>query len=148
MIKLSIVPASLHAFDSKQFCYEAVSAELDRYLDGPQSIIVYSTHTPHWSDSRAAKHSDMLRQFISSQRGRIRDHLPEYISIDPELTEDQNEERWWTHHWGLLRQDIRASYPGVSDQVIDGPIHDLYRAHHHHDSHDRSGSYVCTPNLR
>ena len=49
MIKLSIVPASLHAFDSKQFSYEAVSAELDRYLDGSQSIIVYSTqtHTPH-----------------------------------------------------------------------------------------------------
>ena len=44
MIELSIVPAtSLHTFDSKQFSYEAVSAELDRYLDGPQSIIVYST---------------------------------------------------------------------------------------------------------
>jgi hypothetical protein len=36
---------------------------------------------------------------------------------------------------------MRAAYPGVSDQAIDGPIHDLYRAHHH-DSHLRSGSYV------
>ena len=93
----------------------------------------------------------MLRQFISSQQGRIRDHLPEYITIDPELTIDENEERWWTHHWGLVRQDMRPAYPGVSDQVIDGPIHDLYRAHHHdrHDrsyrsqkSHNRSANYV------
>ena len=37
---------------------------------------------------------------------------------------------------------MRTSYPGVSDQIIiDGPIHDLFRAHHH-DSYDRSGSYV------
>jgi hypothetical protein len=93
----------------------------------------------------------MLLQFISSQQGRIRDHLPEYITIDPELTEDENEERWWTHHWGLVRQDMRAAYPGVSDQVFDGLIHDLYRAHHHdrHDrsyrsqrSHNRSANYV------
>ena len=138
MIKLSIVPASLHAFDSKQFSYEAVSAELDRYLDGPQSIIVYSTHTPSWSDARD---SDMLQQFISLQRGRIHHRLPECIIIDPELTEGQNDERWWTNHWGLVRQDMRASYPEVSDQVNDGPIHDLYRAHHH-DMHDRRGSYV------
>jgi hypothetical protein len=43
---------------------------------------------------------------------------------------------------------MRAAYPGVSDQVIDGPIHDLYRVHHHdrHDHsyrpHNRSASYV------
>ncbi len=50
--------------------------------------------------------------------------------------------------WGLVRQDLRAAYPGVSDQVIDGPVHDLYRVHHH-DRHDRhcsshrlSASYV------
>ena len=91
MIELSIVPASLHSFDSKHFSYEAVSAELDRYLDGPQPIIVYSTHTPHWSDTRNAQYSDMLRQFISSQRGRIHDNIPEHTIIDPELTEDQNE---------------------------------------------------------
>ena len=36
---------------------------------------------------------------------------------------------------------MRTSYPAVSDQIIDGPIHDLYRVHHH-DRHDRSGSYV------
>ena len=35
MHKLSIVPTNLHTFDSKQFSYEAVSAELDRNLDGP-----------------------------------------------------------------------------------------------------------------
>jgi hypothetical protein len=56
-------------------------------------------------------------------------------SSTPELTKDQNEERWWIHHWGLVRQDMRASYLGVSDQVIDGPMHDVYRAHHH-DRHD------------
>ena len=60
MTELSILPAILHAFDSKQLSYEAVSAELDRYLDGPQPIIVYSTQTPHWSDTRDAQHSDML----------------------------------------------------------------------------------------
>jgi len=51
IIKLSIVPTNLQAIDPKQFSYEAVSAELDRCLDGPQSIIVYSTHTAlerHW----------------------------------------------------------------------------------------------------
>ncbi len=43
---------------------------------------------------------------------------------------------------------MRAAYPGVSDQVIDGPIHDLYRVHHHdmrdrsYRPHDRSASYV------
>ena len=90
----------------------------------------------------------MPRQFISSQQGQIRDHLPEYITIDPDLSEDQNEERWWTHHWGLVRQDLRTAYPGVSDQVIDGPVHDLYRAHHHDrqdrhfSSHLLSASYV------
>ena len=31
MNELSIVPASLHTFNSKHFSYEAVSAELDRY---------------------------------------------------------------------------------------------------------------------
>ena len=67
---------------------------------------------------------------------RIGDHLPEHITIDPDLSEDQNEERWWTHHWGLVRQDLRAAYPGVSDQVIDGPVHELYRVHHH-DRHER-----------
>ena len=36
---------------------------------------------------------------------------------------------------------MRASYLGVSDQVIDGPMHDVYRAHHH-DRHDHRGSYV------
>ena len=36
---------------------------------------------------------------------------------------------------------MRASYPGLSDQAFDGPIHDLYRAHHH-DRHDRRSSYV------
>jgi len=112
MTELTIVPTSLRAPDLKEFSYEAVSAELDRYLDEPQSIIVYSTHTPHWSDTGDAQHYDLLRHFISSQRGRIRDHLPEYITIDPELTEDQNEERWWTHHWGLVRQNVRAAYPG------------------------------------
>ena len=45
MTKLSILPAILHAFDPKQLSYEAVRAELDRYLGGPQPIIVYSTHT-------------------------------------------------------------------------------------------------------
>ncbi len=45
MIELSIVPTNLQAIDSKHFSYEAVSAELDRYLNGPQSIIVYFTHT-------------------------------------------------------------------------------------------------------
>jgi len=83
----------------------------------------------------------MLQQFISLQRGRIHHRLPECIIIDSELKEGQNEERWWTHHWGLVRQNMRASYPEVSDQVIDGSIHDLYRAHHH-DMHDRRGSYV------
>ena len=73
----------------------------------------------------------MLQQFISLQRGRIHHRLPDCIIIDSELTEGQNEERWWTHRWGLVRQDMRASYSEVSDQVIDGPIHDLYRAHHH-----------------
>ena len=98
-------------------------------------------HTLRWSDIRDAQDSDMLRQFISSQRGRIHHRLPEYIVIDPELTEDQNEERWWIHHWGLARQDMRASYLRVSAQVIDRLIHDLYRAHHH-DRHDRRGSYL------
>ena len=98
MTELSILPAILHAFDPIQLFYEAVSAELDRYLGGPQPIIVYSTHTPQWSDTCDAQYFDMLRQFISSQQGRIRDHLPEYITtIDPDLSEDQNEERWWTH---------------------------------------------------
>jgi hypothetical protein len=113
-----------------------VSAELDRYLGGPQPIIVYSTHTPQWSDTCDAQYFDMLRQFISSQQGRISNHLPEHITIDTDLSEEQNEERWWTHHWGLVRQDLRAAYPGVSDQVIDGPVHELYRVHHH-DRHDR-----------
>jgi hypothetical protein len=51
MIELSIVRTSLHAPDLKEFSYEVVSAELDRYLDGPQFTIVYSTHTAlerHW----------------------------------------------------------------------------------------------------
>ena len=43
--ELSILPVILDSFDSKQLSYEAVSAELDRYLNGPQPIIVYSTHT-------------------------------------------------------------------------------------------------------
>ena len=140
-------PTNLHTFDSKQFFYEAVSAELDRYLDGPQSTIVYSTHipgsrAPRWSDTRVAQDSDMLQQFIiSSRQGRIHHFFSEHIIIDPELTQDQDEERWWTHHWGLVRQNMRASYPGVSDQVIDGPMHDLYRAHYHY-SQKRRGSYV------
>ena len=134
--ELSILPAILHAFDPIQLFYEAVSAELDRYLGGPQPIIVYSTHTPQWSDTGDAQYFDMLRQFISSQQGRISDHLPEHITIDTDLSEDQKEERWWTHHWGLVRQDLRAAYPGVSDQVIDGPVHELYRVHHRN-THDR-----------
>ena len=56
MTGLSILPATLHAFDSKQLSYEAVSAELDRYLDGAQLIIVYSTHTPQWSDTGDAQY--------------------------------------------------------------------------------------------
>ncbi len=102
MTELPILPAILHAFDPKQLSYEAVSAELDRYLGGPQPIIVYSTHTPQWSDTGDAQYSDLLQQFISSQQERIGDHLPEHITIDPDLSEDQNEERWWTHHWGLV----------------------------------------------
>jgi hypothetical protein len=31
---------------------------------------------------------------------------------------------------------LRAAYPGVSDQVIDGPVHGLHRVHHH-DGHER-----------
>ena len=62
MTESTIVPTSLRAPDLKEFSYEAVSAELDRYLDEPQSIIVYSAHTPHWSDTGDAQHSDMLRQ--------------------------------------------------------------------------------------
>jgi hypothetical protein len=31
MTELSILPAILHAFDSKQLSHEAISAELDRY---------------------------------------------------------------------------------------------------------------------
>ena len=58
MIELSIVPTSLHAFDSKQFSYEAISAELDRYLDGPESIIVYSTHT-HRTGATIATHNTL-----------------------------------------------------------------------------------------
>ena len=86
--ELSILPAIFDSPDSKQLSYEAVSAELDRHINAPQPIVVYSTHMPRWSNTRDTEHSDMLRQFISSQRGRIRDNLPEYIPIDPELTED------------------------------------------------------------
>ena len=43
--ELSILPAILQAFDPKQLSYEAVSAELNRYLDEPQPTVVYSTHT-------------------------------------------------------------------------------------------------------
>ncbi len=32
--------------------------------------------------------------------------------------------------------DLRAAYLGVSDQVIDGPVHELYRVHHR-DRHER-----------
>jgi hypothetical protein len=39
MTELSILPAILHAFDPKQLSNEAVSAELDRYLGGPQPIL-------------------------------------------------------------------------------------------------------------
>ena len=42
MTELSILPAILQAFDPKQLSYEAVSAELDRYLDG--RCVLY-THT-------------------------------------------------------------------------------------------------------
>ena len=58
MTELSILPAIWHAFDSKQFSYEAVSAELDRYLDGPQPIIVYSTHT-HRTGATLATHNTL-----------------------------------------------------------------------------------------
>jgi hypothetical protein len=64
--ELSILPAILQAFDPKQLSYEAVSAELGRYLDGPQPTVVYSTHTPQWSDTGDAQYSDLLQQFISS----------------------------------------------------------------------------------
>jgi hypothetical protein len=62
--EVSIVRTNLHTFDSKQFSYEAVSAELDRYLDGPQSTIVYSIQ--FWNDTRDAQDSDMLQQIFSS----------------------------------------------------------------------------------
>ena len=44
MRKLSIVPDNLHTFDSEQFSYEAVSAELDCYLDGPKLCIPQIHH--------------------------------------------------------------------------------------------------------
>ena len=43
--ELSILPSILQAFDPKQLSYEAVSAELDRYLGWPEPTVVYSTHT-------------------------------------------------------------------------------------------------------
>ncbi len=57
------------------------------------------------------------------------------------MSEDQIEERWWTHHWELVRQDLRAVYPGVSDQVIDGPVPELYRVHHRNTHNRRFSSH-------
>ena len=41
-----------------------------------------------------------------------------------------------------MRQEISQSYQGVSDQVFDVYIQDLYRAHHNSRQHDYNCSYI------
>ena len=53
--ELCILPAISHTYDSKQFLFEADSAELYRYL----GTIVYTTQIPDslWNDTRVAQDS-------------------------------------------------------------------------------------------
>ena len=136
--------------DTKSY-EEDLCLELDRCCIGHQDpVIMYTVTIDEVADTDDEEVQTivmpplmetrfMFQQFMEHQQGRWRRQwhlsntlLPslEHIHINPELTQEQNEERWQHHHWGQVRQAMRTYFLGIPDTLIDGVLHNQYSNYH------------------